>query len=237
VIFLLILFGIILCFQEWNNQNIAYNSTLSLKKERDKRDSLITVGITNGVDQASGRLFQNLSKSFLKQNLKIDTLKNTITVLQDSVRRDVVTYRQKDPVISIDNDGIYLEKDNEKKYKIRVISLDAGSTNYQIDVYLLTETPKLRDLSKFNLIPYTLQLSENGKWTTGFTNNFPNPSTFYLYLKGSYTNIENNKKYQTDVVYKYDVDTKQTSILGNSSRNAFFKSMKDFPVKDVKLQE
>ena len=75
--------------QEFNTQNSNDNKDLLLKKEIIFRDSLITVGIRSGVDSSSNRLFKNLSKAFADQNLKIDTLQNTIYIIKDSIKTSI----------------------------------------------------------------------------------------------------------------------------------------------------
>src|SRR5688572_10109809 len=85
IVFFLSLFLLItFCLQECNNQISNQNKDAVLERERDIRDSLITVGITAGIDSSTTQLFDNLSIAFAKQNLKIDTLPNTIITINNS---------------------------------------------------------------------------------------------------------------------------------------------------------
>jgi hypothetical protein len=138
--FVLILILTLLIGQEINNQNLSYNKDKTLINEQLKRDSLITVGINSGVDSVTNTLYDKLSIAFLKQNLKIDTLKNTVTDLSKS-NKTINIINDKDPTILINSksgdwSGI---KFRNGRYYITIESHGAGSTNFNIECYLLIE--------------------------------------------------------------------------------------------------
>ncbi len=92
VICILFLMLILLIAQEYNNQNINKRNVLILKKERDQKDSIITERVKGGVDLNRKKLFEDLSKAFAKQELRIDTVKKTLQILRDSVKTTVNNY-------------------------------------------------------------------------------------------------------------------------------------------------
>jgi len=195
--------------QELNNQRSKDNKDFELKTEQKLRDSLITRGINSGVDSSTNRLFNKLSKAFADQNLKIDTLRNTIATVRDSAKTSITNnYSQSDPVILIDSVGV-IEKqkiDNNYIFGLRFLSIGAGSTNHEIYTTIFIEYKDGQwGLSKGNFFPKNLKIPKNGNWVTGFTIHSVNEiSKLYFHITGSFTTLDGTKSYKIDDVYEYD---------------------------------
>jgi hypothetical protein len=228
VLFVLLSMIGILVLQEINNQNINDNKDEALSKETAERDSIITFGIKSGVDSNRRKLFDDLSKSFAAQNLRLDTLENTVIRIKDSVKT-VNNFAQDDPVLLIKSDGITLDT-LSRKYSVTFESGTSGSSNFKISYYLLTKYSDGYDLSKHNLFPDNLKIPKNGSWTTGYSCYFYyRIQEQYIYLKGSYTTIDGTKSYKIDDIYQYDLNKNKISMLLNIKRNEILNIINSVP--------
>jgi hypothetical protein len=240
VFFILFMIFVLLVSQEWNNQNREKRNNSVLKKERDDRDSVITEGIKAGVDSNRKKLFEDISKAFLQQELRIDTVNKTIKIIRDSLKKTTINnYSEGDPVIIIGNNGIFPKDKSVMNgaYKITFKSVDEGSTNYNIVCYLLTEDKDGNDLSKINFFPKNLKLAKNAEWTTGFGSfSSPPAKTIYVYLKGSYTTLDGAKLYKLDDLYLYNSAENKVSILLNSERDKIIKLINSVPESKLILR-
>lgn len=235
VVFLLCIMVVILIAQEINNQNSNQNKNLQLKREQNSRDSLITIGINNGVDISSKKLFENLSKAFISQNLKIDTLQNTITLIKDSIRTSVVNnYAHEDPVLFIDETGIKSDSvdNNVNRFSIIFTSQDAGSTQFNIKTKILIEfIDKTIDFGISNFFPDNIKIPKNSSWSTYFIINSSKViNVIYLHVKGTYTTVDREKEYTINDLYLYENKLQKTSIVLTEKRDEIFKILeKKYP--------
>lgn len=207
VVYILSMFVIILIAQECNNQNSNKANSLQLVKERNYRDSIVSVGIRKGVDSSSNKLFKNLSKAFAEQNLRIDTLKNTVIKLKDSVKTTINNYSQEDPVLIIKSKDIILKskQSNSSECFITFTSIDAGSGNYDVKTYILVEyIDGAYGFINTNMLE-GIKFSKNGSWKTGFnTNSKIEVKNIYVHIIGKYSTLDRTKKYNIDDIYMYE---------------------------------
>lgn len=215
VFFISLLMICLLITQEWNNQNINSNNQYSIDSIQLKRDDDIKKGIKKGVDSSNKKLFENLSFAFSKQNLKFDTINKSIIKLK-SLKATINNFSQDDPIINIESDGIIFNKriGFSNNYKISITSKNAGSTRHNIKSYFLVH---FRDgaysAGQTNLFAKNLKIPKNDKWNTGITIDAYKPiATIYLFLKGTYSSIDQTKKYQLEDLYIYDIETQKVSI-------------------------
>ncbi len=229
VIATLIIILALLIWQEWNLQLKSDNKEAEIKKEslkrdaelkieRDKKDSAITIGIKKGVDSNSHKLFNDISIAFSKQGLILDTLKKEIKRVQDSANN----VAQVDPVLQIDPQGIYLlnETETSRTNALVVRSRDAGSTNFIITTYLVTEfMDGSYDVSKDNFFPSKLKIAKNSTWVTSFSSRYrKEEKNIYVYLIGTYTTLDGKKTYEIGDLYKYYVTEGKVQILLDKAR-------------------
>ncbi len=235
VFLILIWMTLILSLQECNNRNISVNNEKKLKIEQQKKNFEITKGIKKGVDSSTTKLFENLSKAFSKEGLRIDTLTNTVQKLKDSIKTTVNNYAQPDPVFFLDSSSIAFKykKENYINFNIAFKSSDAGSSNHQISTYILTQfTDDSYDISKINFFPQSLKIPKDGKWKTGF--NIPSKKStkeIYIYLKGGYKNLDGSKTFSIDNLYSFIPEEKSCALLLNKTRNKILKLIETTPEK------
>lgn len=236
VLLILILMGLLLIAQEWNTNTTNDKKEFTLKTEREQKDSIITNGIKKGVDSASRRLFDDISKAFAKQEFRLDTVKKDVERIRDSARGITNNFSQPDPVLSIAGSGVLLTDTVNKHYSIEFISVDAGSTNFDIKCYLLTEfTDGSYDVSRAIFFPKKMSLPKNGKWTSGFSTNISKKAAnIYFYVIGKFTTLDGTKSYDVDDVYDFEVKAKHTSILVGKAREEQIKIIRSVPEKEFK---
>lgn len=228
VLSILLFMLLLLALQEINNQNLSYNKDLELKKETNKRDSIITSGIKSGVSENRKKLFGDLSNAFAKQNLKLDTLENTIIRIKDSTNI-VNNFVQDDPVLLIPSNGIEYISD-EKNFKISLRSSVAGSSNFDIICYLLTKYKDGYDLTRFNLFPDYLKIPKDSNWETWYSaNHYDQIEIQYIYLIGKYTTVDKSKSYIIDDVYENDISKKKVCLLYNTERKKVLDIIRSVP--------
>lgn len=226
---LLLLIVTLAILQEINHQFLIINNDTALKNERNIKDSLISNGISSGVETNSIKLFNKLSLAFSKQNLKIDTLKNTVIKLKDSLNTTINNYSQEDPLISIEGKGVKIKsiQNNNYDYELNFKSTNAGSTNFKIEIYILFESYiNTYYLFKPDLLS-NIRIPKNGLWTTGFQINMADSiKNTYLYLEGNYTTLDGVKSYPINEVYIYEQSNKMTWTLLNPKRNKIISQIK-----------
>ncbi len=235
VLYTNILIIFILFFQYKNNLNWESKKNSELKKEQSIRDSIIRTGIQSGVNDANNKLFDNISKSFANQNLKIDTLSGTIIRLNYPKNITNNFIEDKDPILTISTiNGIFLyEKTNPPYFRVNVQSINSGSTNFNIDSYILTYYSEgSPHLSKKDLFP------KNAKIITKASIPLPKMDpqkvkSIFLYLKGTYTNLSNTKSYSIDDLFHYNHATSKTMGLTGHERDDIIKVInKNYPISN-----
>ena len=233
VLCLAVMIIILLSLQELNSKSIADKKEDNLKREISKKDSLIqnqsalrdssiTNGIKKGVDLNRQRLFDDISKAFSKQELRLDTVKKNVERIRDSAKNVTNNYSQIDPVLVIAENGIKIKEKlkNSIGYSIVFASRDAGSTNFKIKGYLLVmysdgDTTK----SKIDIFPKNLKISANSYWTTGFRTITSDLATnIFLYVEGTFTTLDGTKSYNIEDVYQFTSKTNEVIMPLNKHR-------------------
>ncbi len=245
VLLILVIIALLLTSQEWNGQlknsrdakkaveEINKKDSL-LKKERNQRDSFITQGIKHGVDSSSKKLFEDISKAFKSQGLKIDTLKNTIKIIRDSARV-INNYSQNDPFLSIDSNGIKLTERNGSNYhhSVNFTSHDAGSDNYKIKMYVVFQYSDgtRKYVSQTSLLNYRDKMPKDGGISTGF-NSYSSKeiANIFIYIKGEYTTLDGRKSYNIDALYMYLSKTNLTKMASRTLKETIIKLI---PVEEL----
>ena len=234
VFFLLVTITVTLIMQGINSQNSDTNRDFLIKKEKDIRDSIIADGIKQGIDSSNSNLFRNLSKAFASQNLKIDTLQNTFIILKDSIKTAVINnYENDDPVLLIDTLGISQNDSLKNSFLIKISSLDAGSSNFEIKLscYILFTDSSFTVKKFIDIFPKGLKLPQNYKWETGFSiDSQRRVRKLYLYLLGKYSTVDGVKEIDINDLYLYDNKTKETTIITNKLRKEVIEILnKNYP--------
>nr|WP_319999345.1 hypothetical protein [uncultured Draconibacterium sp.] len=234
VFFLLITITVTLILQEINSQNSDSNKDFIIKTERNFRDSIIAEGIKQGIDSSNTNLFKNLSKAFASQNLKIDTLQNTIKILRDSIKTAVINnYENDDPVLLIDTNGISLNDSLTNYFLIKISSHDAGSSNFEIKIssFILFADNSFTVKKSLDIFPRGLKIPQDYKWEAGFSiDSQKRVSKLYIYLFGKYSTVDGLKEIDINDLYLYNNETKETTIIINKLRDEIIEKLnKNYP--------
>ncbi|HMG83084.1 MAG TPA: hypothetical protein VK559_08610 [Ferruginibacter sp.] len=142
-------------------------------------------------------------------------------------------YPQDDPTLLVSEDGVF-PKDSTKQngeYFIQFQSIGAGSTNFNIMCYMLTEDVNGNyDLTKPDFFHNNLKIPLHKAWQVGFGSpDYPLPKEIYFYLKGTYTTLDGTKSYNIDDMYDYGADDNHVSIPLNPERNRILELISAFP--------
>lgn len=230
VFYILLIICILLIWQEWNSQVKSDRREQEANKFIQQRDSIITQGIRNGVDSNSKKLFADISKAFANQGLSIDTLNKTIQRIQNPLNNTFNDYSQEDPVLSIDSNGVRTSNmdGGVTDMKIAFTSHTAGSTNFEINMFLILQFPDLvmRYAKKIAPFPEKLRIPKE----QSFIIEFPiiGNSKIYsavIYLRGKYTTIDGTKTYFIDEMYHYTINYQQTGILSDFYKGNIIKKL------------
>ncbi|MCM4153654.1 hypothetical protein DHD05_18840 [Arenibacter sp. N53] len=230
VFILLVITGLLIC-QELNNQRQNGNQVLKLQQERDLRDNKITDGIKNGVDSISNKLFDDISTAFKKQELQLDTVNQEIINIKN---KPISKYIAPDnPVLRIDSTGISLLREIGpiKKYKLTIGVKDAGATNFEIKVGILTEYKDgIYSYSIINFFPDQFKMNKNSVWETGFTQlRSEDSDRLYINVNGTYTSLDGLNKYDINDLYIYEQESRKVIIPLNLLRKKILEIIDKMP--------
>lgn len=223
VIIVLFLILAVMILQEFNSQYVNDNKDHLLRKEKQEQSKKISEGVKKGIDSANAKLFGDISKSFAKQGLKIDSLNNEISRLNNITT--VNNYlNDSDPVLGVySNKGIYR---TGNQYRLQLRSEKATSTNFDIK-FLILYQPKN---SPYKILEKNNLLSKGSKIThiadIPLLKTSDSITDFYLYLKGSYSNLSKSKTYIIDDVYYYDYEDYQTYMMPDWRKEKFLQILK-----------
>lgn len=190
--------AIVLGLQEINNRRISENKDNILTLEQDSRDSLITKGISTGVEKSTQKIFDNLSIAFKRQGLQYDTIKNQVFKLKDSIKTTIINGEP--PLIALTDlqikDSTYFKKTYNVQYTI--VSHDAVSynTNFMFDIFAFTPNGNILTIKKNINIFYKGQtISKEESLYNSLE--IPKDTSFYSFyafrLKGYYKKNDSTK--------------------------------------------
>ncbi|TBN15435.1 hypothetical protein [Hyunsoonleella pacifica] len=232
VLFALLFILSLLIGQEINNQNLNRNRDFQLLNERQERD----IFIKKGIDSSTSKIFNNLSKAFAEQGLKIDSVNNSIIKLRDSIKSTIRVDKQPFSVFKIDTSGISIKKDtNNKDYiNISFTSRDAPSYDLNVTCYLLTVfNNKAHELYKLNPLPKHQIYPTNAIWDFRWMTNIEDISKIYLRAIGTYKSVGKKKLFHIDDIIIYDNKTKENNVLVSSGREDFINFLKQYPKNKI----
>ncbi len=234
VFFVLLTILFVLVVQEWNNINSSNLKDSLLKNEQRQRDSIIEQKLTYATDSINKKYYQNISIAFSKQDLKLDTLNQTIVKIKNNSKLN--SYQQINPVFFIDSTAISLTRKTGSlsHYDLTITLRDAGATNFSIDCRILTRyTNDYYSLTTINFFPDNMRMPKNSIYKTGFSSlNFRdnlNATNVYLNFKGTYTSIDGLKSYQINDIYDYNVRENKVTFPANYYRKKLLDIINKLP--------
>jgi hypothetical protein len=197
--------------EENNNRQIQ-------DRQQKTRDSTITSGINKGVDSSRKVLFKDLSDALAMQNLRLDTVTNTLTKISDS-SKIINNYAQTDPTLAIENGGFRLAEQIENRYTYTydITSFSAASTNFDLylNLILIPKIGPMKYIDKIKCLTTKSQISANGKISNLFLTLTTKESFigFYILLNGTYTSADGQKKYSCEQLYQYNPILNNISLI------------------------
>lgn len=204
---------------------------ISQTQQRRISDSIISSEINKGVDANRKQLFKDLSESFAKQNLKLDTVTKNIERLRDSAKTVILNSPREYPIIIIRDHGItHIQKNDTLEFTLSLISTQAASSIIYLD-YLceVNYTDGSQDNTKVNrlitgdlLIPKEQALIKTFNLYTN--KKYPNKKIHWINIAliGKYTQTESNKEIMLRDVYSYSFITKNVTFLMPDEKKLFF---------------
>lgn len=208
-----LVYGMVLVFQYKLNSK----QQRIIENERRSKDSLIANGIRKGVDSASRDLFRKLSQAFSTQSLKIDSLKNEIIIIKDSVKTTNNYYSSPEiPVLQLNTDALEIidSMSQLRTYKLRISIKDAGITNINFNTDLINY---FQDGSFYSLrlypTPKTIKLAKDTDLIKTFK--IPTktkPVEIYLHIHGSFESLNSGDITYIDDYYIYLFKTQKISF-------------------------
>jgi|GEM_PF-6071053 hypothetical protein len=140
-----------------------------------------------------------------KYGYKVDTLKQELVKLKDSIRKSKVEVEPNLAISSFSNDGIV---NGKRHYTISLVHLDAQAINFDISKgVVLFDSIGYRFLMQDDFLVQTDMISPGFITSNGF--NVPlniNPIYIYVLIKGTYANIHNAKPpHSIDRIYMLDI--------------------------------
>lgn len=169
-----------------------------------------------------------------KYGYKLDSTRNILVkVVRDSSKTKVIV--TDDPILTLCN-GEEITKTSQRNdtssYQINFCSRMASSAGFKIDTYCVLADSIQKSffyIGKFNFLPSFLTMVKNEGTSQIFHIITNAPHTHIcLYSIGTYTNTDQTKKFNIDIVYYYNLATKHTGILLGLDRQ----SVIDFVLKN-----
>ncbi len=165
---------VVLVLQETNSNAIIEGKENEALNERNNRDSIISVGITAGVDSSRKKLFQDISKAFADQGVRLDFVTRELEKIKNSskiteptspdakiARTEIEAMRY--PLDRLDL-RIVFDKASSKsdltKTNIRIYILDSTSEKATREIYSIDKL-NAWDLAKDGIKPEYEALHKN----------------------------------------------------------------------------
>ena len=224
---------LILILQFFNTEYRNCIKDEELKKEQLSRDSLISIGIQDGVNNGMGIFFEKLSLAFKNQGLKIDTLNGIIEKLEinESTTNNYVSELKPvlqpafkhEPFRERTTDG-----GKTYSYSFRYESSYAPSKNVYLTIKSLVETVNDEIYVGTNTSSTGEMAIPKEAWVTyGVASGIEKAKKVYVYLKGSYTNLSASETYFVDQMYLKDYQNSPYDSLGVTTFEAVVEKHKE----------
>lgn len=189
-----------------------YDSSLYVLKNKFDTSNLYTIATISQTLGKYGYLFDSAQKRLVK-------------IISDSSKTKIIV--QADPIVSICSfEGIKLTKtENGLNYfDILLCSEEAGSTGFNINIFIvLSDSIPSNNYFYFkgNLkIRERVQIAKDAAYVQHF--NFSDKILFsflYVYVSGTYTNIDRSKSYKIDDIYYYNKVGHTSGMVEGETRN------------------
>src|ERR1035437_4288503 len=227
-------FGVIILSvaQYYLNENELNQKDIEASNKQAIRDSILKSNydsslyvLKNKFDTSNINIVSTISQTLGKYGYLLDSAqKRLVKIIKDSSKTKIIT--QEDPILSICSfEGIKLIKIENGIYYFNLLfcSEGAGCTGFNVNasIVLSDSIPSISFLYlKDNLVlTDELQIPKDAAYLMHF--NLSEKLKFnllYVYVNGTYTNIERTKTYKIDAAYYYNKIFKTYGMVAGETR-------------------
>jgi hypothetical protein len=196
--------GLSTCKDAWQEKQ---NRVAQQKLEKDLR-------LQN--DLSNEKLATAFGEGLKKYYLKYDTAQMIIEKLVlDSSKRTIIKETNL-PVLIVNKIAPKKKTKSSVEYYVEFSSYQAGSTGFNFYAYLIyaDSSGKYHYGGLLNAIPFSVSLPQNKPLDVDFTMRAQKYKEFYIYLTGSYTNLDGSKTIPLNTVYYYSPGDNGNGLLG-----------------------
>jgi hypothetical protein len=198
----------------------------ALREQRRINDSTVAADIQKGVEKNSKKLFDDLSQALARQNLRLDTVTNTLEKLRDSEKTVIIKPPAVEPFLMIMNNGIKHTRleDNRTRFNIAITCSQATAKKLDISFFmeLLFTDGTVQPYGPDKIFSQENVPKDMAHEETVTLHNVKEIRTMNIGVWGTYTDSENSKVYRVKDVYAYNASTKQTAFLIKEFQEKFF---------------
>lgn len=220
-------------YQSFRTQNEAVKKENLSKEDQNRRENFLRkqydsslVETKKKFDTTNVNTVLVITETLGKYGFKLDSANNRLVkVVKDSSKTKIL--ENENPVLLLCEKGISLDKSDrqECRYNISFCSRDAGSTGFKLLIRSAYED-SVRGLSYggiTSILYNNLQIPKNTQYNSsyGYTSRLNSPMFIYkqyLYIIGTYMNIDRSKTFPIDLLYSYDHNDKAFHIVVNEER-------------------
>jgi hypothetical protein len=188
-------------WKEANSQKRTNVETKTAVKEQSQRDSLNSMKFLNYLNDA-----------LTEHGFQYDTNTKEISVIvKDSSKHITNNIYGSDPSLAIDSDLQiqFLKNDSVDLFNINLACIYAAAKNIDLIIYCLIErNAYVKYLCQKRPFPINFELVSGQTVHIPFLSTIKaNPATtkYYFLLKGTYTNSDQSKSFQINVLYGFDI--------------------------------
>jgi hypothetical protein len=205
-------------------------------QEKRRSDSIIANEIQKGVELNRKQLFDDLSEAMAGQNLKLDTVTNSIKSLRDSTITVIYNSPRENPIIIVRGNGITHQQVKDTIiFELVITSTQAAAKilfiNYLCELNYSDGTKDWTKISPFLKRKFIAPKEQP------FSRKFYVQATkevkfVKIILMGKYSDEGGYSRKTMLDVYEYDLSTKQTSFMLEDKKSNFLREYNIVEDKD-----
>lgn len=197
----------------------GYDSSLLILKDKFDTSNLKTVSVVSQTLGKYGYLLDSSNKELKK-------------IIRDSSKTKV--YVQEDPILTLCvQNGIVLKelKNGFNNFSLSICSEGAGSTDFNLDcqVIFADSLTKFTYVGRIDPLAKSTQIPKENIITSFFSVTDNIKSDFlYIWIKGTYKNIDKTKEYSIDNLYYYNYKGKTYGLVNGKTRDEALNFIKGY---------
>lgn len=186
----------------------------------------------NNLEENRKLIVDTFSKELAKHSLKYDSTTQTIKKIIKSSKGNLII-NEAEPFLSLCKEyPIELHETSEEYYKfnLNICNSEAPSRNIKAEVFVVSINlnNKMKYCKYLNLFQSKAQLDKGAKVSQQIL--VPNAEKLqlcYFFIKGSWTNISESKKYYINNIFHYNFETKESGGITAAHEKQIRNFLKD----------